>query len=252
MTTRPSNPFRSTRLRRTATRLGVVATAATFTVGAALAAPAYAAGPAVGAQGQAQSQFDGGSSCPIVSGGDLTSTPPPVIVSTTGTKSVNAAASTTTVAANSGDATDTATMKSLNKVAGSITGASGAFSKAAFTLTQGGAIALSKGLSSGCRPAVTTTGVFLLQLEVKKAGKLTVTVDVPRHMIMQMQTARSSGPMSIGVSYNARGKHTIVRPVKPGTYQVQVLAQSQLGVSGSSISLSRNEALGFRAVYTRS
>ena len=252
MTTRPSNPFRSSTLRRTATRVGVVATSVTLAVGAALAAPAYAAGPAAGTQVQAASQFDGGSSCPVVSGGDLTSSPPPVVVSTTGTKSVNAAANTTTVVANSSDATDTATMKSVSKVAGSITGASGAFSKAAFTLTQGGTVALSKGLSTGCAPTITLAGVFLLQFEVKKAGKLTFNVDVPRHVLMQMQMARNSSATSISVSYYARGKHTIVRAAKAGTYQVQLLTQSQVGFDSANIALSQTEVLGFKAAYTKS
>ena len=251
MTTRPVTPVRSRRVRRALPRLVAATTATVLVTGVALAAPAQAADPAVGVQAVAQTNFDGGSSCPIVAGGNKSANKI-VTVPTTGTKGVSVGAGGSATVANTGDATDTATMKVANSVTGSITGAGGAFSKAAFTIKQAGTIGLSKGFETGCSPTIQMTGAFLMQLVVKKAGKLRVDVDVPRHTSVTMQMGRNATVVAIDVSYDLRGTHSVVRNVKPGLYQLVVETQSEFGFAMPDLALSRSGVTTFKAAYTRS
>ena len=243
---------RSAPVRRSAARLAGVATAGALAATLALAAPAQAADPAVAAEALTDTAYTFDAGCNVVSGADLNDGVLKTVV-TNGTKKLNVVASGTEKVADTVDPTDTVTMKATNQVTGSITGAKGAFSKAAFTMRQGGSIAMAQGFSTDCDPEVELQAGFATAFTVKKAGSLSIKIDMPRDTLAQLQMTRDGVPEIMTINYNGRGTYLLSRPAKPGSYVLQVQSAVTLGLGGGpQIQLSHSGAVGVTVGYSKS
>lgn len=191
-----------------------------------LGSPASAAVPAVQAQAEVQSAFDVDTAVCTLTGSNPAATQT-VTVPTSGTKSFARQASGTASAVNTGDPSDSVTMKATNKVTGSVTGAGGAFSKLSATIDQSASITEEQGLLSQCDPGVMVVGGVMAVAHVKRAGKITATLTIPQYALGQLVIQDASGAGVVVVSFLRKGTHTISRPVQPGDYQIITLVQSQ-------------------------
>ena len=242
---------RSAPVRRPAARLAGVATAGALAATLALAAPAEAADPAVEAEAMADTNFTVDAGCDLVTGDNdddvLTS------VQTSGTKKLSASGTGTATATDSGDPTDTVTMKATNTVTGSVTASGGAFKKAAFAMNQGGTITMSQGFSTSCSPAAEIAAAFGMAFTVKKAGRLSIRLDLPRDTLVEVQLTQDGSPAMMALAYNARGGYATSRAVVPGSYTLLVQSTVVVGVDGGpQILLNHSGKVGVTVGYSKS
>lgn len=231
-----------------AAAVGVVA----LVLAAGLGSPAQAATPAVAAQGSVESTFGVDEVQCTLTGSDPAGTTPVVKVASSGKKSFQQSASGSASAVDMGDPSDTVTLKSTNTVKGSISGSGGAFSSMSTTFTQSIKITQSQGLFSSCDPQVTAVGIVQAAVHVKKKGKITATLVVPKGGFAQLSLVSAGGTGGTVVNYLRSGRHTLVLPVQPGDYNLSALVQSIAMFDDPIFALEVSGKGSFTASYQKS
>lgn len=238
---------RRQRRRRGAAALG----AATLAVSVGLGSPASAATPAVTAAPQVESTFAVDEPTCTLTGSDVVSATV-VTVPTSGTKSFKKSASGSASAVNTGDPSDTVAMKASNTVKGSVTGKGGGFASMAATFTQSAKVTEALGLFSACDPQVVTGGVVQAVAHVVKAGKITLSITVPKYGLGEVILDGSDGSGGIVVDYLRTGTHTMTHVVQPGDYQIIAVLQTSAALDPPFYQLDVSGTSTFKATYKKS
>lgn len=175
-----------------------------------------------------------------------------VPVPANGTKSFKKSASGSASAVNTGDPSDTVSMKASNTVKGSVTVKGGAFAAMSAKFTQSAKVTQSQGLFSDCDPGAGATGVIQTVAHVTKAGKLTMSITVPKYGLGQMVLDGADGSGGIVLSYLRKGTHTMTHQVKPGDYTIVAVLQSAAALEAPFYQLDVSAAATFKATYQKS